>query len=305
MSWYVNGYVYRPQRALKHRAGEVGPVISDDAKADVSWMQSTLQRALDGTHLSAPEKDHFQQRMHFATDPVPDSSTWIPRLLEEWTTSRKVITVSTQPGRLRNLTTERLDSAYGWLPWPDTLPSAQLSLLEDPCTPLNVSADGRVLLALLPDECSAAEIVRNAQDAGAAAVIFAAPEGHDVFPISCKEEECAWPLSTPATMISHDAGAMLLSALWAVGERPGYQLEVRVEEQQVPGYYAGIDEQGRLIEMGWMKWPSLMHLAWQGQWQNYLHNLHANLSKPALTVPIFVNQVTVNILLHNQASEVE
>lgn len=100
MSWYVNGYVYRPQRALKHRAGEVGPVISDDAKADVSWMQSTLQRALDGTHLSAPEKDHFQQRMHFATDPVPDSSTWIPRLLEEWTTSRKVITVSTQPGAI-------------------------------------------------------------------------------------------------------------------------------------------------------------------------------------------------------------
>lgn len=26
---------------------------------------------------------------------------------------------------------------------------------------------------------------------------------------------------------------VLQSALWAVGERPGYQLEVRVEEQQV------------------------------------------------------------------------
>lgn len=62
---------------------------------------------------------------------------------------------------------------------------------------------------------------------------------------------------------------------------------------QVPGYYAGIDEGGRLIEVGWTKWPSLMHLAWQGQWQTYLHNLHANLSKPALTVPVFVNQVTL------------
>lgn len=48
------------------------------------------------------------------------------------------------------------------------------------------------------------------QDAGAAAVIFAAPEGHDVSPINCKDQECMWPLSTPATMISHDAGVMLL-----------------------------------------------------------------------------------------------
>jgi len=29
---------------------------------------------------------------------------------------------------------------------------------------------------------------------------------------------------------------------------------------QVPGFYAGIDEQGKLIELGWSKWPTLMHL---------------------------------------------
>ena len=61
-------------------------------------MQSTLQQALEGMDLGVPEQEHFRQRMHFATDPVPESNTWIPRLLEEWTTSRKVITVSTQPG---------------------------------------------------------------------------------------------------------------------------------------------------------------------------------------------------------------
>ena len=60
---------------------------------------------------------------------------------------------------------------------------------------------------------------------------------------------------------------------------------------QVPGFYAGVDEQGALIEVGWCKWPTLMHLAWQGQWQHYLHHLHANLSRPALTVPVFLNQV--------------
>lgn len=61
----------------------------------------------------------------------------------------------------------------------------------------------------------------------------------------------------------------------------------------MPGHYAGIDEEGRLIELGWSKWPTLMHLAWQGQWEQYLHNLKANLSRPALTVPIFTNQVSV------------
>ena len=65
---------------------------------------------------------------------------------------------------------------------------------------------------------------------------------------------------------------------------------------QVPGFYAGIDEQGKLIELGWSKWPTLMHLAWQGQWQHYLQHLYANLSQPALTVPVFVNQVCSPIL---------
>lgn len=37
-----------------------------------------------------------------------------------------------------------------------------------------------------------------------------------MFPINCKEEECAWPLSTPATMVSHDAGDMLLVSSIAV-----------------------------------------------------------------------------------------
>ena len=32
---------------------------------------------------------------------------------------------------------------------------------------------------------------------------------------------------------------------------------------QVSGHYAGIGERGQLIELGWSKWPILMHLAWQ------------------------------------------
>ncbi len=32
---------------------------------------------------------------------------------------------------------------------------------------------------------------------------------------------------------------------------------------QVPGGFAGIDSKGRLVEVGWLKVPTLMHLAWQ------------------------------------------
>ncbi|DBA77212.1 TPA: hypothetical protein ACH3X1_009783 [Trebouxia sp. C0004] len=113
--------------------------------------------------------------------------------------------------------------------------------------------------------------------------------------INCKDQECAWPLSIPATMVGYQAGQDIQEALngntsllsKAAASQP---LQATFHEQQVPGFYAGIDEQGKLIELGWSKWPSLMHLAWQGQWQHYLQHLHAKLSRPALTVPVFVNQ---------------
>ena len=61
-------------------------------------MHSTLQHGLEGLHLSMAEQEHIWQRMHFATDSVPESKTWIPRLLREWKSPRKVITASVQPG---------------------------------------------------------------------------------------------------------------------------------------------------------------------------------------------------------------
>lgn len=66
-----------------------------------------------------------------------------------------------------SLTTERLDSAYGWLPWPDSLPPTPLGLLADPCQ--NASLEGQIALTVLPDDwtdsgpCTLAEVVKHAQ----------------------------------------------------------------------------------------------------------------------------------------------
>ena len=39
------------------------------------------------------------------------------------------------------------------------------------------------------------------------------------------------------------------------------------------------------------KEPSLMHVAWAAQWMLYNAELRFNLSRPALSIPIFDNQV--------------
>ena len=67
-------------------------------------------------------------------------------------------------------TTERLDSAYGWLPWPDSLPPTPLTLLSQPCNPpKSTFMKDHVALVLLPEDasqelcCSLAEMIKNAQ----------------------------------------------------------------------------------------------------------------------------------------------
>lgn len=60
---------------------------------------------------------------------------------------------------------------------------------------------------------------------------------------------------------------------------------------QVPGFFAAVDGGGRLAEVGWQKFPRLMHLAWGAQWLDYTARLAANLSRPALTLPVFQHQV--------------
>ena len=46
-----------------------------------------------------------------------------------------------------------------------------------------------------------------------------------------------------------------------------------------------------LAEVGWLKFPKLMHMGWAGQWLLYEAELAANLSRPALVVPVFEDQV--------------
>ena len=46
-----------------------------------------------------------------------------------------------------------------------------------------------------------------------------------------------------------------------------------------------------LADLGWVTFPKLMHLGWAAQWLEYEGRLRANLSCPALEVPIFKEAV--------------
>lgn len=58
-------------------------------------------------------------------------------------------------------------------------------------------------------------------------------------------------------------------------------------------------------EVGWLRLPTLMHMGWAGQWLLYEEALRANLSRPALTIPILANQVRLQDRKASLAAVVE
>ena len=64
-------------------------------------------------------------------------------------------------------------------------------------------------------------------------------------------------------------------------------LNVTFESRSVPGAMFGVSDEGDLVSVGWEKYPTLMMLGWEAQWLGYKSELRHNLSRPALTIPVF------------------
>lgn len=71
----------------------------------------------------------------------------------------------------------------------------------------------------------------------------------------------------------------------------GKEVTVSFGDEDRPGYFAAINENLELAEVGWLKFPKLMHIGWAAQWLQYETELRMNLSLPALVVPIFEEKV--------------
>ena len=76
----------------------------------------------------------------------------------------------------------------------------------------------------------------------------------------------------------------------------GAEVTVAFEDEDRPGYFAIINADMELAELGWIKFPKLMHLGWAAQWLQYEARLRANLTRPALKVPIFKEQASSSVI---------
>lgn len=77
----------------------------------------------------------------------------------------------------------------------------------------------------------------------------------------------------------------------------GQGLTVSFAQEAGPGYFAAVDGEGKLQEVGWVKIPSLQTLSWAAQWLQYQRNLQAKLDEDALVVPVFESEVQTTLAL--------
>ena len=81
-------------------------------------------------------------------------------------------------------------------------------------------------------------------------------------------------------MIDYQAGVSIQSLLKQSG------VNITFQTNNIAALYGGVDAAGRLVEVGWEKYPTLMVLTWEAQWINFVAELARNLSEPALVIPV-------------------
>ncbi|KAK9861267.1 hypothetical protein WJX84_008586, partial [Apatococcus fuscideae] len=233
-----------------------------NAEEETKKFKMELVKAMEAADWDESSRAQLFSRLHFATEPVSSQPGWLPGVLQAWPSSQHVIRAESTG--IEVLTMERLDPAYEWLPWPGPSSPTSLALVHDsPCEgPWASSVAGRVALIILQDPaaspagslglqaatCSFARIIELAQDAQAAAVLIASKPGHDVVQMTCDSPaDCSIPLYTPATMISHSAAVQLRNLLSQATTNQS-SISVSFGNLQVPGYFAAVDEEGRLQE---------------------------------------------------------
>lgn len=79
--------------------------------------------------------------------------------------------------------------------------------------------------------------------------------------MTCDGSECEEEMKTPASMIPYESGKRILSEL-SVSD------EVYIKFQHTPSrnFFVAIDEQGKLQEVGWLLYPSMIFLSYQAKW---------------------------------------
>ena len=95
----------------------------------------------------------------------------------------------------------------------------------------------------------------------AVAVIVYSSPGQPLLDMSCIDDECNTEMKTPGTMIPYDSAQKILSML-----KDKKDVYIRFQHTPTRNFFLAIDEQGKLQEVGWLLYPSMVFLTYQAQW---------------------------------------
>ena len=235
-------------------------------------------------------KDKFIEdwlnRLHFVTLPLYQLGNWIPLVMSRWYCSGhgcgldQIAVERKQEGDIL-FVSKRLDARYDWLPSPYTLkskfPKIRLVNFGDACGEIKAdpSVNYTASAALISREgnCSFFTKMQNAQRAGAvAALVFTTADG-SLVDMTCDGLECEDEMKIAGTMIPYGTGQQLLQLL----EEPK-DVYIRFQHSPTRNFFLAIDQQGKLQEVGWLLYPSMIFLTYQAKWLNYYTSLLRNIT---------------------------
>lgn len=232
---------------------------------------------------------HLASRLHFVTIStwkLRDLGIWIPDLLQEWSCQDHncgldQVVIGDSDLQDVSLTLPRLDARYDWLPSPETT-------FNNRTLPAKVIGDGcaedekaKGVIAIVSEKnCDyfvKFEAMAKSGSLGVLVLQDVSPHPPDM---NCKDDECNDPLNVPASTIPNHPFL----------RRDG-NYTIRYQNVPSENFFAAIDHNGRLAEVGWLLHPSLVYLPWQAQWFDYKRQLDERLSSKVLSVNVFNNSV--------------
>lgn len=249
------------------------------ASTDAAALNDTLYARMEALAFNESRRDAWAGMLHLCTTPVASSSQYITTLLANWTSPMETVAVA-------SVAVPRLDSFYAWLPWPTLdVPYSGVVVGGNACGNWSQNVTNAVAFvsvdAAPPAGCTWTDISLSATNANAAGVVIILPLNASYSVMNCEGSDCNAPAAVPLSQVLYADGQSLLAALTAASN-------VTYVETQVSGWFFGVDGNGALAELGWLKFATLQFMSWAAQWSAiYAPALQANLTRPALVVPVF------------------
>lgn len=105
---------------------------ADSAKKDMLDLAARMGAQLK--QLPAELRSLRERQLHFVTAPVPSlrGGGWLPRLLAQWRSQRRILRAETKSGNWQ-LFTGRLDGRFGFVPSPEGGTGLRISPVHDAC----------------------------------------------------------------------------------------------------------------------------------------------------------------------------